>query len=433
MQIVCKWVNLHTNKAHMEKQFHLSFYLDTRRKKENGKYPVRLRLFTPSPRTQKLYSTAFEFTEADFKSIWETVRTRAEHKATKRKMQAALDKAEDIANGLNPFSVEGFERKLLQKAGDSQNVFWYYAKEVAELEKANQISTASTYDLAVKSFKAFIENEKGKAPTALNFKEVTAKWLNRYESYMVDTMQKSSTTVSIYTRTLRTIFNKAIKAKDIDAALYPFGSDAYQPPAVKRVKKALSGEELSKLYHATPNTPEQEKAKDFWFFSYSCNGINIKDVALLKYSDLHKNSITFFRAKTKRTNRANLSEVSVHLTDFAQRVIEKYKTDSNDPKDYVFPIINTTDSEKEKHVKIKNFVRAINQNLKKLAIAEGISGHISTYWARHSFATNAIRKGGSMELVSEALNHSNLKTTKGYFAGFEDETKRQLSESLMEF
>ena len=190
---------------------------------------------------------------------------------------------------------------------------------------------------------------------------------------------------------------------------------------------------MKQLFEATAQTPEQQKAKDFWFFSYSCNGMNVKDIALLRYEDLHDNTFKFIRAKTARTSKENLTEVVVYLTDYSKSIIEKYGNATHQPKQYVFSILNDSDTEVEKRTKIQNFTRFINQNLKKLAIAEGITADISTYWARHSFATNAIRQGASMEFVSEALSHSNMKTTKGYFAGFEDEAKKELMETLMNF
>jgi hypothetical protein len=82
---------------------------------------------------------------------------------------------------------------------------------------------------------------------------------------------------------------------------------------------------------------------------------------------------------------------------------------------------------------IKSFTRFIKQHLKKLAGQEGLTGDVSTYWARHSFATNAIRNGASMELFSELLTYGDLKTTKGYFAGFSDEDKQQIAERLTAF
>ena len=81
----------------------------------------------------------------------------------------------------------------------------------------------------------------------------------------------------------------------------------------------------------------------------------------------------------------------------------------------------------------QNFTRFINQHFKKYALSLGITEDISTYWARHSFATRAIRIGLSMEFVSEALNHSDLKTTKNYFSGFTDEVNKINSDKLMNF
>ena len=113
--------------------------------------------------------------------------------------------------------------------------------------------------------------------------------------------------------------------------------------------------------------------------------------------------------------------------------IDKYGNPIKDSKQLIFPILNDEQTEAKKFSTIKNFTRFINQNLKKLAKANNITSEISTYWARHSFATNAIRSGLSMEFVGEALSHSNIKTTQGYFAGFEEENKKELMEKLMEF
>ncbi|MEO8760331.1 MAG: tyrosine-type recombinase/integrase [Bacteroidia bacterium] len=111
--------------------------------------------------------------------------------------------------------------------------------------------------------------------------------------------------------------------------------------------------------------------------------------------------------------------------------MKKYGNKNKD--EYVFSIISDNDTEDIKHRKIKNFTRFINQNLKKLAKSNELTTDISTYWARHSFATNSIRNGASMEYVMEALNHNNLKTTVGYFAGFEDKDKKEFTDKLMNF
>ena len=100
---------------------------------------------------------------------------------------------------------------------------------------------------------------------------------------------------------------------------------------------------------------------------------------------------------------------------------------------YLFKIINEDMNDQERHYAIKGFTRFVNQHLKKLAKAEDLTEEISTYWARHTFSTLAVRNGASLEFISEALNHHDLKTTQGYMAGFDDQVKKDFSNKLMDF
>jgi site-specific recombinase XerD len=177
---------------------------------------------------------------------------------------------------------------------------------------------------------------------------------------------------------------------------------------------------------------EQKKARDLWFFSYSCNGMNFKDIATLKFQDIKGETLTFNRAKTKRTNKSQAPSI-IYLNNFTKKVIANYGNRNGEATDYVFDFLSNDDSALEIERKVSNIIRYVNQHLKTLAKSIGIEEEISTYWARHSFATAAIRQGASMEFVSEALRHSNLNTTKGYFAGFEDEKKKEINAKLMEF
>ena len=75
----------------------------------------------------------------------------------------------------------------------------------------------------------------------------------------------------------------------------------------------------------------------------------------------------------------------------------------------------------------------MNQQLKIIAKNIELPEDLTTYWARHTFTTQAIRKGASMELLQESLGHTNIKTTQNYFAGFTTDVKKRLSESLLNF
>src|SRR5690606_6978241 len=104
----------------------------------------------------------------------------------------------------------------------------------------------------------------GREASQLTFFEITPDWLNGFERYMIEHKNRSHTTVSIYLRVLRAIFNTAIAENEIPQEIYPFGKRKYRIPAAKAVKKSLTHAQLAQLFKAVPMTPEQEKAKAFW-------------------------------------------------------------------------------------------------------------------------------------------------------------------------
>ena len=421
----------------MKKQYQISYFLDTRRAKRNGLYPVKLRVYATFLKKQKLYPTIFEYSEKDFKETWLSKKPRDHVKDNRLKLSKFEIKANNTAEKINPFSFDMFEKKLGLSKGEAQNLIYHYNELIKYYTKLNRIGTKDNYSYSLKSIIEFYNHlnnlDKDNEPEKILFSEITKDWLESYEQYIIDVKEQSKTTIGFYLRPLRAVFNRAIRENDISINIYPFTKDKYIIPKPKKVKKALNSEQLNKLFNAEPKTPEQEKAKDFWFFSYACNGINIKDIALLKKEDIQNDSFNYYRAKTKNTSKDNETQIVVYLNDYSRSIIDKYSKKDISNKDFIFDIVSEKDNEQEKYRKIKNFVRFINQNLKKLAKANDLPNDISTYWARHSFTTIAVRNGASLEFISEALNHSDLKTTKNYMAGFEDEVKKDFSNNLMNF
>lgn len=411
----------------MISEYFISIVLDSRRKKQNGTFPVKLRVFTPIPRKQKLYPLAFEFTKDRFAKVWQTTKPKAKDDKETRLILLKIEKdANDVARNLPLFSIEAFEQKFFMKASKVQrDINYYYEKAISQYKKNNQIGTASNYEYSLKSLIDFHGRKK------LSFSCINDQWLKDFEKHLI-VSGKSQTTVGIYLRPLRAIFNTAIADGTIQQDSYPFGKRKYTIPTPQGRKKALSKEQLKALFEAVPLTPEQQKAKDFWFFSYACNGMNFKDIANLRYKDISGDTLTFRRAKTANTNK-HQAPVIVYLNDFTNSVIKKYGNSEINPETLIFTIIKSKSKIEEQHTQLKNFIRYVNQHIKKFAKSIGIPEEISSYWARHSFATTAIRNGASLEFVSEALSHSNLKTTIGYFAGFEDEKKREIANKMMDF
>lgn len=414
----------------------VSLYLDTRRKKDNGSFPVKIRVYDTSTKKARLYTTKFDLQEKDFNKIFfpePGQRLRTEEKDIQSDLRELESEYKEKAQSLKVFTFDAFESLFEIKTGDVINVFFHYESKILDLKSSDRYGTALTYDSSLKSLKAYLKDKSGKEPKQLYFQDVTVKFLEKYEDWMTGKKGKSLTTVGIYLRGLRVIFNQALEAKIIEREIYPFGVRRYEIPASSNTKKAFDSSQLQTLFQAVPKIQEQEKARDFWFFSFVCNGMNVKDIIFLKWKNIKDDQIEFIREKTKRTKKAKQKVIQVPLTDFAKNFLEKYGNESKEKSSYIFSIINDGMTEEEKNRKSKNFTKFINQHLKHLAKDNGLTEDISTYWARHSFATTAIRKNASLEFVSEAFGHSDLKTTKNYFAGFEDKTKKDILEDITDF
>ena len=412
--------------------FQISYYLDTRRNSKSKLYPLRLRVWSYRDDCAKLYWTKYKFTQKDFEKIWKSEKPRNEFQEKQLDLQHHLDSVTKIAQDINPFTFDAFEARLFDKNVEVTDVFSFYKTVEKKLESNKQYSTVCTYADSRKSLQTFwAKNNKENKDVPLPFIKVTSSFLNEYEAYMLN-RGRSRTTISIYLRVLRAIFNLAIHQKLIADDIYPFGKYKYKIPKQRKIKKALNKEELKRLFEAPAQNAEQQKAKDFWFFSYACNGMNMKDIALLKFKDIQTEKFTFFRAKTITTSKEDLREIQVYLNDFSKEILSKYANKDTSADNYVFPILNKDLEPNDAFKKIKNFTSSINKNMKKLAKKHGLP-QVSTYWARHSFATMIIRNGGSIELAQETLGHSDPRTTKNYFAGFEDDTKKELLKSVMNF
>ena len=72
----------------------------------------------------------------------------------------------------------------------------------------------------------------------------------------------------------------------------------------------------------------------------------------------------------------------------------------------------------------------VNKYLKEIVVQLGIDKPVTTYYARHSFATRLKMLGKSTEVISESLGHSNIKTTTSYLDSFDDDSKKEIALSL---
>jgi integrase/recombinase XerD len=416
----------------MNQKISVSVYLQTEKKqKKNGKRAIMFCIYNPVTKEKKYYGTKFDLNKDEFADLYPTTPglDPSGDKDLRMKIEAERVRALNIINAMGDFSFAEFEKNWNETKNGitpkAKDVYSVYQTTIDDLKEKKRIGTASSYECSLKAIKNYHKRD------ILNFDEITVKWLTEFAEDLTETKERSKATLGIYLRALRAVYNTAIELKIINLNMYPFGKKKYEIPAPKRVKKAIDKDLLKILFNSTPQIVHQQKAKDFFFFSYSCNGMNFKDVLNLKYGDIVGDMISFERAKTAKTT-AEPQKIIVYLNDFSNRIIEKYGNKNKAKNQYIFDVIDHTATATEQRRQLQNFTKYVNQHLKILAKNNGID-KISAIWARHSFATNAITSGASMEFAMEALGHTDMKTTKNYIAGFGDPKKREISNKLMEF
>ncbi|MES2893371.1 MAG: site-specific integrase [Bacteroidota bacterium] len=396
-------------------------YIDKYHPKENEKCAIYIRV--TFERKRKYYTTGTTATVDEYqKAIGEGVRGKA--KELSLKLQAFEKKAADIIDKLPVFTFIAFEKQFYTNRATKNNISTAFKNYADELRAAGRIGTAVSYECAQNSLSKF-------APEA-KFIDITPELLRKYESWMLKG-GKSITTVGIYLRSLRTLMNNAISDGLLTKDYYPFGRKRYEIPTSNNIKKALTLKDIGKIYNFKAE-PEsfREKYKDYWIFMYLANGMNVKDMSLLTYSSIKSDVIEFIRAKTTRTKR-KVEPIRVMLTDDLKAIIKKWGNKQVEPTDYIFPILEKGCNAVRERQLIQQLTGVINDHMKAIAAELEIDQDVTTYAARHSFSTVLQRSGVSTEFISEALGHSNVKTTANYLAGFEDDSKREHAKALTAF
>ena len=162
-------------------------------------------------------------------------------------------------------------------------------------------------------------------------------------------------------------------------------------------------------------SPYSEFARDIFLFSYFSAGINFKDIATLRYNDMEEDRIFYRRHKTGKA-------MTCRLHPQAKEIIAKYTRSEVIQEDYIFPILDRQihRTEQQIHNRVHKVLVHINRELKEWSKQLGLAMNLTTYVARHTFATVLKRSGVSVALISESLGHSDLSTTQIYLDSFEN-------------
>lgn len=272
-------------------------------------------------------------------------------------------------------------------------------KLVTQLHYIGKARTAEAYTTSLNSFERF----RGvRADIALD--GVDASLMMEYESYLRehDVCPNSS---SYYMRNLRAIFNRAAD-RGLTAPRNPFkhvytGID-------KTVKRALPIEDIRRIRDLDLMLdPSMELARNLFMFSFYTRGMSFVDMAYLKKKDLHNGILSYRRRKTNQ-------QMFVRWESPMQEIVDKYDT-ADSP--YLLPIIK--DRCKDARRQYKSAEHLVNAKLKKIGKLLGLTVPLTTYVARHGWASIAKSREVSVSVISEAMGHSSEDVTQIYLASLD--------------
>lgn len=403
--------------------------LDDRRKKADGTYPLKLRVTFNS--TRYYYSIGYDVKEQEWEKFREGKYRGGYYKQLEDFISRVVEEANAVFRNLElrgiPFSKAQFEAAYFDQHPNKNDVFEAFKAYSTTLRDMGKISSSDSYTSALKSLEDFTPKK------TLQFDEVTPDFLRRYYKWMKE-KGKSDSTVGIYLRNLRTLFNQAVNSGKISRELYPFGRGRFVIPVSEERDLALSIETLKALYeYHVGDDPSKAKAKDLWFFIYLCNGMNVKDLCRLKYKNIGDDSITFYRAKTSSTMKRT-KPVIVPLSEEIREIIGRWGNPTQNPEDYVFPFFEQGITPERERVISLNVAGVINDWMNRIAKDIKITERITTYSARHTHSNMMMEMGAPIKMISDNLGHASSQITERHYLGQHGVgEKKKFTDRLLDF
>lgn len=373
----------------------------------NGTYPIVIQII--QLRRKKLIYTGYRINEKQFDEKKCLVVYRTDFPITRYgvgKINKAITKQfrkiKEIIAVLNAESTDYSVSKIIgryQLSLEDTCLFNFLDKRILVKRELGRIGIVSAYQSTRSSLEKYWGCEDAK------ISDITPQFVSGYEQFLLRN-GVTTNTAAYYLRNLRTIYNYAIEMGCETTSINPFRNVTTNP--CKTVKRALSRQKLLQMAMADfSNRPTVEIARDAFLFSFYTRGMSMVDIINLTHANITDGVLTYTRHKTGQV-------LSVLLTDRLKELLDKYKNDSP----YLFPFMHGETPE-QKYQAYRLALRRINNGLKIVAKELKMETNLTTYVARHSWATQAKEHGASLAVISEGLGHTSEKTTAIYLKQFD--------------
>ena len=309
----------------------------------------------------------------------------------------------------------------LEKPFKLTTVFSYYDEIVERLKMAHKIGNANSYRDSKNSLKGFTKSKN------LLFSDIDIRFLNQYETYLRG-KNLADTSIAAYMRSLRALYNKAINEDIVKRDYYPFNKFKISKFKMQTQKRSITKDDVKKILELDlSKDPKLLEARSYFVFSYLGNGINFNDMAKIRWRAIVNDRVYYTRSKTSNVLNFSLNAVS-------KEIIEFFKPFTfNDEDDYIFTILNKEIHKTPTQIKdrIKKVLKRTNKLLKEIGEKAGLEIPLTTYVARHTYADTLRKNGTDIQIISQALGHQELATTRIYLRSFANEEIDKANEGLL--
>lgn len=258
------------------------------------------------------------------------------------------------------------------------------------------------------------------------FNEIDVRWLKDFE-VSLRARGCSWNTVSTYLRMLRAVYNRAVDCGEAQYIPHLFRS-VYTGTQADR-KRALDGDDLKKIFTIIPEVDvtsfKLRRTQELFILMFLLRGLPFVDLIYLHKTDLQGNIIQYRRRKTGRL-------LSVTLVPEAVAIINRYK-DKNSGSPYLFPFLKREKDAEQAYQEYQSALREFNHSLALLGNKLGLQTKISSYSARHTWATTAYYCEIHPGIISEAMGHSSIKVTETYLKPFRNKRIDEANRKILDY
>ena len=282
---------------------------------------------------------------------------------------------------------------------------------VCRMIEAGKLGTAKNYRAAMASFSRF------RGGRDLRFSEVDVRLVEDYEIWLTARGMRLNS-VSFHMRILRAVYRRAV-GKGLTADRRPFRS--VYTKIEKTVKRAISMADICRI-NALDLAGERNMmvARDIFMFLFCTRGMSFVDAVNLRKSDVRPDMIVYNRLKTRQ-------RIAVGMNGHIRALIDRLSVASSD---YLLPVLSGGTAEDLRR-QYESALRRTNNSLNKIGRLINLEANLTTYTARHSWATIAKQKGVPTAVISDALGHDSEKTTQIYLASISSDVIDSANETVL--